>query len=247
MSNVRGLGDFRKDAGQPKDDKGTDSYAGGEKSGIAIQNPTDDLMQHRGTGPMPAGSKMVTLYRNGFTINDGPFRPSTDPENAKFIKEILAGYAPAELQEGAQGGSVHIAMNDKRQEDYKPPAAGSGGSGAVRAPPVNMFAGQGMSLGGSSSAAAAAQVNTNAGSVSVDESKPVTTLQIRFHNGQRKAERFNEDATVGHLRAYLQQCAPAPGGSFKILAGFPPKEVTASDSTTLKDAGLLREAVTQKI
>ncbi len=36
---IRGLGDFKKE--EDKDKKKTSSYVGGEKSGLAVENPND--------------------------------------------------------------------------------------------------------------------------------------------------------------------------------------------------------------
>merc|ERR1712078_805859 len=68
----------------------------------------------------------------------------------------------------------------------------------------------------------------------VDASKAVTKLQVRFHDGSRKAAEFNEDAPVQEIFDFV---APAvPGASFQILGGFPPKPLT-DKAMTLKDAG----------
>ncbi|CAK9004598.1 unnamed protein product, partial [Durusdinium trenchii] len=77
----------------------------------------------------------------------------------------------------------------------------------------------------------------------VDASKAKTKIQIRFHDGTRKAQEFNEDHTVGDLRAFCAQCVG--GEAMTIMGGFPPKPIT-DDSLTLKDAGLLNAAVTVK-
>jgi UBX domain-containing protein 1 len=39
----------------------------------------------------------ITLYRNGFTINDGPLRDLTAPENIAFIKDLERGVIPQGL------------------------------------------------------------------------------------------------------------------------------------------------------
>lgn len=37
------------------------------------------------------------VYKNGFKINDGPFRSLEDPANQKFMADIKKGYIPQEL------------------------------------------------------------------------------------------------------------------------------------------------------
>lgn len=238
------LDDLRKKDAEDKEPKGTQSYAGGEKSGLAIQNPDGDKddqdqwsrmqrIAEAAGGPPPDDSITVTVYRNGFVVGDGPFRPLSDPLNKKFMDEMAMGRCPAELQgQGDSPAPVHIALQDKRGEDYKEPPA----------PAYTKFAGEGNTLSSaSSSTAAAAPVQADKGAVQVDESKPTTKIQIRFHDGSRKAEKFNEDHTVGDLRRYCQDCAN--GQAMQIMGGFPPKPVT-DDAQTLKDAGLINSAVT---
>uniref|UniRef100_A0A7S1WWS1 SEP domain-containing protein n=1 Tax=Alexandrium catenella TaxID=2925 RepID=A0A7S1WWS1_ALECA len=236
MSNFGSLDDLKKQEEDNK--KATTSYAGGDKSGLAIQNP-DDVDQWKkmqenamgSSGPLPADHKSVTVYKNGFVVDNGPFRPLSDPLNKKFMDEMAAGRCPAELQEG-RSEPVHVAVHDKRAEEFKEPPP----------PSYVKFSGEGntLSSGGASSSAA---VSTDAGKIEVDASKPKFKIQIRFHNGEKKAQEFNEGHTVGDLRAFCQQCVG--GQAMTIMGGFPPKPVT-DDSQTLKDAGLAGAAVTVK-
>jgi len=221
--------------------KGTQSYVGGEKSGLAVQNPDKDddqwkqmqQMASGSSGPVPSDHRNVTVYRNGFVVDGGPLRPSSDPLNKKFMDEMAAGRCPAELQAGADE-PVHVALHDKRGEDYKEPPG----------PAYAKFSGEGNTLGGSSAAGAPAPTVAQAeGSVEVDASKPKTRLQIRFHDGQKKAQEFNEDHTVGDLRSFCSQCVG--GQAMTIMGGYPPKPLT-DNAITLKDAGLCGAMVTVK-
>merc|ERR1740121_944591 len=160
------------------------------------------------SGPLPEGHVNVTVYRNGFTVGDGPFRPLDDPLNKKFMDEMSQGNCPSELQQG--DAPVHVALHDKRGEDYKEPPP----------PSYVAFSGAGNSLGGSSSSAPAAAVSASSGTIAVDESKPKTKVQIRFHDGQKKAQEFNEEQTVGDLRRFCEQCVG--GQAMAIKGGFPP-------------------------
>uniref|UniRef100_A0A7S3TU47 NSFL1 cofactor p47 n=1 Tax=Strombidinopsis acuminata TaxID=141414 RepID=A0A7S3TU47_9SPIT len=194
------------------------------------------LASNSAAGPLPDNHQAVTLYRNGFTVGDGPFRPLSDPLNKKFVDEMASGRCPAELQEG-RSDAVHVAVHDKRGEDYKEATAPA-------APAYVAFSGEGQTLSsGSSSAVAAAPVQADQASITVDPSKPKAKVQIRFHDGQKKAQEFNEDHTVGDLRNFCQ--AAVGDQAMTIMGGFPPKPIT-DDSLTLKDAGLLGSAVTAR-
>eukprot|EP00413_Alexandrium_margalefii_P045041 CAMPEP_0204604154 /NCGR_PEP_ID=MMETSP0661-20131031/57688_1 /ASSEMBLY_ACC=CAM_ASM_000606 /TAXON_ID=109239 /ORGANISM="Alexandrium margalefi, Strain AMGDE01CS-322" /LENGTH=247 /DNA_ID=CAMNT_0051615289 /DNA_START=83 /DNA_END=824 /DNA_ORIENTATION=+ len=235
MANFASLDSLKKK--EEEDKKATTSYAGGDKSGLAIQNPGDEekdnweKMQENSSanaGPLPGNHRSVTVYRNGFVVGDGPFRPLSDPLNKKFMDEMAMGRCPEELQE-AGGEPVHVAVHDKRSEDFKEPPP----------PSYVKFSGEGNTL--STGASSSAAVSTNAGTIEVDPSKPKTKIQIRFHNGEKKAQEFNETHTVGDLRSFCQQCVG--GQAMTIMGGFPPKPVT-DDSLTLKEAGLAGAAVT---
>eukprot|EP00927_Polykrikos_kofoidii_P060108 TRINITY_DN55171_c0_g1_i1.p1 TRINITY_DN55171_c0_g1~~TRINITY_DN55171_c0_g1_i1.p1 ORF type:complete len:242 (+),score=40.28 TRINITY_DN55171_c0_g1_i1:158-883(+) len=239
MANFASLSDLKKK--DEVDKKATTSYTGGEKSGLAVENPTNDeerwkrmeekAVAQSNSGPLPPNHTQITIFRNGFLVGDGPFRPLSDPLNKKFVDEISDGRCPRELEKG-KNQQVHVAVIDKRSEDYQEPP-----------PPAYVrFSGEGQSLGGCSSLLAAT-VDADQGSVVLDDSKPKTKIQIRFHNGERKAQEFNEDHTVGDIRAYCCQCVG--GRAMTIMGGFPPTPLT-DDSATLKASGLCGAAVTAR-
>lgn len=234
MAGFASMADMRKKEEEEKaakgKGKGTESYAGGEKSGLAVENPGDEdawnqMSQHASSSGPVDGAYQITMWRNGFTINNGPLRPSDDPLNKKFLDEIARGVCPEELKVGATD-DVPVSVTDKRGEDYSPPtAAGYGTAPRKAAAPAKIE--NAIAAGGD-------------GSVTVDSSKPTTKIQIRFHDGSKKAQEFNQDHTVGDLRSF---CAQVTGQAMTVKGGFPPKPLT-DDSQTLKDAGLCGAAVT---
>ena len=54
----------------------------------------------------------VTLYSNGFTLNDGPIRLYTDPQNKLFMEQLKKGYTPKELR-AQYPGDIDVALEDK--------------------------------------------------------------------------------------------------------------------------------------
>ena len=99
MSNIRGLFDNKKD-----DDNKRQEYSNG--NGIAVQSQAaqdfDGLVAKAkaggdaGKGDSKTDVK-ITLYNNGFQIDDEEFRDYEAPENKKFIEEMKSGYVPQEL------------------------------------------------------------------------------------------------------------------------------------------------------
>ena len=70
----------------------------------------------------------VTLYKNGFTLDKGPFRPYEEPQNKQFMNEMNASRVPAEIMEKYKNRdpklprpSFGFKVGDKREKDYRPP------------------------------------------------------------------------------------------------------------------------------
>lgn len=204
---IRGLGDFKNDKDDKKK-KNSTSYTGGEKSGMAVENPDDieALVQKAREGGKEHAKEgggstelKITLYSNGFKVGDGEFRPYDAPENQKFMKELKEGYVPEEVRKQYKGG-ISVGLEDRRQETFTPPPP----------PKYVAYSGAGQSLGGVQGVGLS--VNKNAGGLpQVDDSKPKTTIQLRFHNGERASITLNLDHRVAHIHEYLMSAAPVDG------------------------------------
>lgn len=40
----------------------------------------------------PGARRTITMYANGFTVDDGPFRTLEDPANEPFLRDLARGY-----------------------------------------------------------------------------------------------------------------------------------------------------------
>jgi len=245
----RTLGDLNKE--EEKGENETDSYTGGEKSGIAVRNPNErqgggdpfDSMVNKArqdTGKEDPSDReavniKITLYANGFIVNDGEFRRKDDPANADFLEHLNRGVIPPELRNLTKDKPANVGLVDKRQEKYREPTP----------PKYVAYSGKGSAVSGNV-ASKGLETNLDASDEPiVDESKKVTTLQIRFHNGQRKAVKFNYNHTVSDLHQYVMFAAPVDG-SYQLISGFPPKPLT-DNTQTLEEAELIDCVVTQKL
>ena len=76
----------------------------------------------------------------------------------------------------------------------------------------------------------------------VDESKPKTQIQFRFHNGQRATLDVNHDHKVQDLHNYIAVVAPVDG-NYQLINGFPPKPLNDPDAT-IEGAGLIKASIT---
>eukprot|EP00918_Siedleckia_nematoides_P028965 GHVU01062242.1.p1 GENE.GHVU01062242.1~~GHVU01062242.1.p1 ORF type:complete len:280 (-),score=57.27 GHVU01062242.1:211-1050(-) len=179
----------------------------------------------------------ITMWSNGFTVDDGPLRRTDDsapPEDRAFWDDINKGKVPAEFGGGAN--DQYFSLIDKSKQAYEAPPAAS-----------RAFAGAGHSLGGSvvsASAAAAGPVQAPTATVSVDESAPTTTIQLRLHDGTRLTQRFNLTHTVGDIYALV--ASASPGVEFDLNMSFPRKKLE-DKSQTVEAAQLQNAALTQSL
>jgi UBX domain-containing protein 1 len=55
----------------------------------------------------------ITLYENGFTVDDGEFQDYNNPKNKDFMKELNEGIVPKELKKKYPNGGLSVSLNDK--------------------------------------------------------------------------------------------------------------------------------------
>jgi len=115
---------------------------------------------------------------------------------------------------------------------------GGGGPAAVDTSTLSEDEQLAMALSLSQNLAQQARVPSEA--LVLDEAAPTTTLQVRMADGSRKIVKANHTHTVAQLKAHVATFAP--GASFTLKGGFPPKPLE-DDSLTLADAKLLNESI----
>ena len=119
------------------------------------------------------------MWRNGFSLDDdGELRAFNDPKNRDFINAVMAGRIPQELVSMAEGGEVHVDMEDHKDEEFQK------AKGARKA-----FTGSGHVMGGIAPAVASAGASSSRlnsakrcccqGNGSVQSSMLSTTRQIK--------------------------------------------------------------------
>jgi UBX domain-containing protein 1 len=97
-------------------------------------------------GQRPPTRRVLTLWHNGFTIDDGPLYPFTDPESLEILREIRMGRLPRNIANVENDEEIEMAVQKRENEDWTPSASratsrvGGGGGGST-------FHGQGNRLG----------------------------------------------------------------------------------------------------
>ncbi|POM59162.1 UB Xdomain containing hypothetical protein Ubx3 [Phytophthora palmivora] len=253
MVNIVGLSSLNRDDDRREDgDQPNQYYAGGASdrgggSGLSVIGPGGDdhvaniigrAQQDARAGESAQPGHVITFYREGFTVDNGPYRARSDPANRPFLEALERGHVPQELEGENRNEPVEISLVDKRQEDYVAPPP----------PAYTAFSGEGQTMG-STTYAAEAVIHGDAVSADrpvIDDKKPTTTLQIRLHNGQRLRETLNLEHTIRDLHAIIQ-LNDAGAQPYTLLAGFPPRPVSTDLNQTIEQAGLKGAAVTQKL
>ena len=151
------------------------------------------------------------------------------------MTDLNNGKLPMELAKTFKR-DIGIALSDRRKENYRAPTP----------PSYIAFSGSGQSLGTQVQAVAGlVDTSKTTGKPLVNPALPTTTIQFRFHNGQRATLEVNHTHTVGDIRAYVSVIAPVKG-NFELISGFPPKALN-NPSATIEEAGLLKASITQKL
>ncbi|KAG5932856.1 hypothetical protein E4U53_001168 [Claviceps sorghi] len=264
-------------------------FAGGEKSGLAVQDPKqqeagprkiiNDILakakanasrpdaspeqagaagpsRFRGTGvtlggegvesrsiPDPVGAlrtaggdpqeRLLHIWQDGFSIDDGELRRFDDPANQADLQMIRSGRAPLHLMNVQRDQPVDVKLH-QHDTPYKPPPK-----------KYKPFSGAGQRLGspvpgaGTSSAAAAAAAATSSSSSAtttttqervIDSSQPTITIRIQLPDGTRLPARFNTTNTIGDIYGFIRGSSSDISSRPWVLATtFPNKEHTDMD------------------
>ncbi|KAK2825270.1 hypothetical protein Q7C36_019197 [Tachysurus vachellii] len=220
---------------------------GGYRLGVAPDEESAFVAgERRSLGSSQDVHVVLKLWKTGFSLDDGELRNYNDPGNALFLESIRRGEIPLELRQRSRSGQVNLDMEDHRDEDFNKPKL------AFKA-----FTGEGQKLGSATpelvsvprmdlgnQAASEAQA---CASINLDESQPVTNIQIRLADGGRLVQKFNHTHRVSDIRQFVVNARPAMAATeFVLMTTFPNKELT-DESQTLKEANLLNAVIVQRL
>lgn len=189
--------------------------------------------------------RTITMYRDGFVVDDGPYRRLDDPENAEFLRALAMGRTPRELYDQAkeQGKNVTVGLVDKRTEEYVEEFRSFSGQGnTLGAAPATTTTSEGAA-GGESSVSDDTFDSETLSMLPVptlDATQPTTSIQVRLPSGRRRVLKINLGSTVTDLAVMLREDAVEAFSSpalFRLVSGFPPKPLD-DPASTIEDAGL---------
>ncbi len=121
----------------------------------------------------------ITLYRNGFTVGDGPLRDMQTPDNSDFLASLLRGEVPRELAHNHSSpmAALNVTLKDKRSEDYTAPPA----------PAYVAFSGPAATLGAVAGSSGGVVFSTaSLAAVALDDNSGASTLvQVRTADNKK--------------------------------------------------------------
>ena len=193
--------------------------------------PSEIIADPNASAPRRAGrvTRVLNLWRDGFSIDDGPLCRYDDPQHAATLEMINRGQAPLDVLNVERGQEVDLSVNPRKDEDYTAPKR-------VYKP----FSGSGQRLGSptpgaiSSSSRSAAPQTSSAppAEVSVDESSPVIRLQIRLADGTNLRTRFNTTHTINDVYRFVNASNPnSSSRPYVLMTTFPNKDHSDSSIT----------------
>ncbi|XP_062178606.1 plant UBX domain-containing protein 4-like isoform X2 [Phragmites australis] len=201
---------------------GTGRFLSGETVQPDALQPPEDIVHN------------IYFWRNGFTVNDGPLRSFDDPANASFLESIKNSECPIELEPADGKSKVNVNLVRKEEECPEPVerAAPFQGEQTLMAPSDN-----------TSNAAASTEATAPRRAITVDDSLPSTSLNIRFADGNRRVARFNTSHTIGDVRSFIDATMPEVS-DYTLQAGFPPKPLDDTNKT-IDEAGVANSLIIQ--
>ncbi|KAI9320134.1 SEP domain-containing protein [Dichotomocladium elegans] len=196
-------------------------------------------------------TRYLTFWRNGFSVDDGPLYRYDDPANQTMLTAINSGRAPLSLLNVRHGQPVDVRVARRQDEDYvappkAPPKPFEGAGHRLGSPLVASEGSSRASTPGAfpSASAAVSSPSTPAQTLTVDESQPMTQIQIRLGDGTRLVTKLNHTHTVGDIRRYIDANRPT-NVPYILQTTFPVKELK-DDRATLKEAGLMNTVIVQR-
>ena len=184
--------------------------------------------------PPPRANRELHLWRDGFSVDDGPLFRFDDPANAATLEMIHNGHAPLAILNVEPGQEVDVEVHPHKDEDYVQPKkkyVPFGGSGQRLGSPTPGATSTSTSASApaatSATTAASASASSAQPSISIDSSVPTITLQIRLGDGTRLQSRFNTTHTIGDVYSFVNGASPASTQrDYALMTTFPSKELT---------------------
>ncbi|KAK4202064.1 hypothetical protein QBC40DRAFT_222344 [Triangularia verruculosa] len=172
----------------------------------------------------PTQERILHIWRDGFSIDDGELRRFDDPQNASDLEMIRNGRAPIHLMNVRMDQQIDVKLQ-QHEENYRPLPKiyrPFGGEGRRLGSPVPGEITPTLSTPATTSTQSQA---TQAPSSGVDESQPTFMLRIQLPDGTRMPARFNPTQTIGDVYDFIGRSSSSLSARPWVLSTtFPNKD-----------------------
>lgn len=179
---------------------------------------------------LPVVTRTLHLWRDGFSIEDGPLRRFTDPEHAMDLQMIRSGRAPLHLMDVEHGQRCDVRLQQHDEDWHQLPRIYRpfGGQGHRLGSPVpGDTSGSSVPMQAAPATDSSQSAATPAAPANVDSSQPTVGVRFQMPDGSRLPARFNLSNTIGDLYQFAANAAPEMRSrNFVIQSTFPSKEHT---------------------
>ncbi|TVY44879.1 UBX domain-containing protein [Lachnellula subtilissima] len=216
--------------GEPSSSAPTSRFRGSGQTLGGDDTPSQTIPdpQPRARDPGPVQTRVLHLWEDGFSIEDGELRRFDDPQNAAELQMIRQGRAPVHLMGVATEQPVDVQLI-KHEENYKPQPKVykpfSGGGQRLGSPTPG--ASSSTTMTSTPAPAAAASTSSSVPEPEIDTSVPAVSLRIQLANGSRLPARFNTTQTIGDVYEFISRATSDSNARPWVLATtFPSKDHT---------------------
>lgn len=178
--------------------------------------------------------RVLHLWRDGFSIDEGELHRFDDPANAEALRMIQRGRAPVHLLNVRHDEPIDVKLQHHEEnfrqlpKKYRP----FGSEGRRLGSPVPGDASTSASAAtvqptSTPAPAASSSSSTAVPSTSVDTSQPTVTIRIQMLDGTRLPARFNTTQTVSDIYDFIIRASPElREGGWVLATTFPNKDHT---------------------
>jgi UBX domain-containing protein 1 len=207
------------------------TLGGDDAPSIPVPDPTASSSGRSSSSRTEVQVRVLHLWTDGFSIEDGPLHRFDDPQNAADLAVIRSGRAPIHLMNVQPDQPVDVHIN-KHDENYRPPPKvykPFGGSGHRLGSPTP---GDGSPSRSAAAVTTPAAAQTTAAAestpdVDLDPEQPILTIRLQLANGTRLPARFNASHTIGDVYGFVERAFPGSSDRAWVLATtFPNKDHT---------------------
>lgn len=204
----------------------------------AAERTADTEFEQR---PVPT----LHLWRNGFSIDDGPLRPTDDEENRRVLEDLMMNRLPSELH-----GIAGIRIDDRRQDEFpKQPMKAFSGRGRVLGSPTPQMRDEPRPTLEAAEPPAAPIVTPELPKLDVRRNEPTSTVAVRFPNGQRVQIEVNQNRhTLIDIRTHVVLVQnDLAFQQFDLFAGVPVPVKITDESKTIAENNLCNCLILVKV